>query len=50
VLRRTANKGGFEAALAEIQEDYERSPTPENKAHSPALFQASRLVELAVGR
>jgi hypothetical protein len=36
-LRRTANKGGFEAAFAEIQDDYERSPTPENKAHLDTL-------------
>ena len=40
VLRRTANKGGFEGALAEIQDDYEKSPTPENKAHLDTLQSA----------
>ena len=40
VLSRTASKGGFEAALAEIQDDYEKSPTPENKAHLDTLQSA----------
>jgi hypothetical protein len=40
VLSRTANKGSFEAALAEIQDDYEKSPTPENLAHLQNLQSA----------
>jgi hypothetical protein len=48
VLRRTANKGGFEAALAEIQDDYERSPTPENKAHLDTVQSAITTMFLAM--
>jgi hypothetical protein len=40
VLRRTANEGGFEAALTEIQDAYEKSPTPINKAHVETLQSA----------
>jgi hypothetical protein len=33
VLTRTAGTGGFEEALAEIEDEYDRSPTSENRAH-----------------
>jgi len=40
VLRRTANSGGFEAALAELQDAYAKNPTPENLAHLKNLQDA----------
>jgi hypothetical protein len=40
VLRRTANSGGFEAALAEIQDEYAKNPTSENLAHLKNLQDA----------
>lgn len=40
VLTRTAGTGGFEEALAEIEDDYDRSPTPENRAHLDTLQSA----------
>jgi hypothetical protein len=51
VLRRTANKGGFESALAEIQDDYEKSPTPKNKVHLDTLQSAitTTFLDMEVG-
>jgi hypothetical protein len=40
VLRHTAKSGGFEAALTKIRDDYEKSPTPENKVHLETLQSA----------
>src|SRR5438874_388804 len=37
VLGRTANAGGFEAALAQNPAGYHTSPTPQNKTHVEAL-------------
>ena len=37
VLGRTATTGGFETALSHIQADYQKAPTPQNKAHVEAL-------------
>ena len=40
VLSRTASAGGFEAALAELREDYAKAPTQENLAHLQTLQSA----------
>jgi hypothetical protein len=40
VLRRTANTGGFEAALAELQEVYAKTATPESLNHLQCLQEA----------
>jgi len=40
VLSRTASAGGFEAALAELREDYAKAPTQENLVHLQTLQSA----------
>jgi hypothetical protein len=40
VLRRTADTGGFEAALSELQEVYAKTPTEENLHHLSCLQEA----------
>lgn len=40
VLGRTANTGGFEAALAELQDEHAQAPTPENLGHLQTLQSA----------
>ncbi len=48
ILTRTAGTGGFEEALAEIEDDYDRSPTPENRAHLDVLQSAITMMFLTM--
>jgi hypothetical protein len=41
VLKRTADHGGFEAALSELQEVYAKTPTDENRHHLNCLQEAT---------